>query len=252
MKKIVFSDYDGTIYTEDGRAAENVAAIKNWRAAGGKFVIATGRGFTSAQDAAGEYGIPFDYVIMNNGALIADANWNLVSELTIDPALAQAVADFIQDNFADLVEGFYYYGLGNKSKDKEGVITKIRVQTKGRDHEPMLRIADAVNHAFPSVIAHATLTDMYPLEQFPDANYQIVDIVATVAGKESAIRWVLEREGLAPADAVTVGDGANDVEMLEHYGGYAIRGSMAAQMLADSPNTKTTESVVALLAEISA
>jgi hydroxymethylpyrimidine pyrophosphatase-like HAD family hydrolase len=49
MKKIVFCDYDGTIYTEDGKLDENVAAIRRWHDAGGKFVIATGRGFASAQ-----------------------------------------------------------------------------------------------------------------------------------------------------------------------------------------------------------
>ncbi|MCL2038485.1 HAD family hydrolase [Candidatus Saccharibacteria bacterium] len=242
MKKIVFSDYDGTIYTDDGNTTNNVAAIKKWHAAGGKFVIATGRGFTSAQDAAGEYGIPFDYCIMNNGALIADSNWTLISELTIDPPLAQEIAEFVQNNFAAQIEGLYYYGLGSKSHQPTGVITKIRVQTHGRNHEPMLRIAKALNHAFPDVIAHATLTDMYPLEQFPDANYQIVDIVGAKAGKERSIQLILERESLSPDDVITIGDGANDVEMLEQYDGYAIRGSMAAQM--------TTGKTVASLADM--
>ena len=246
VKKIIFSDYDGTIYTRDGGVAENVQAIKRWHEAGGKFVIATGRGFTSAKDAAGEYGIPFDYVIMNNGALIADSEWNLISELTVDSTTAQEIRQFIEHNFRDLVEGFYYYGLGSKSSEPMGVITKIRVQTKGRDHEPMLRIANAVNHTFPDVIAHATTTDMYALEQFPDANYQIVDIVGVRAGKERAIELVLEREGLTADDVVTVGDGANDAEMIERYDGYAIRGTMVDAMT----DSKTTTSVGALIDEL--
>lgn len=242
MKKIIFSDYDGTIYTEDGKTAENVAAIKKWREAGGKFVIATGRGFTSAQDVAGEYGIPFDYVIMNNGALIADSNWNLISQLTIEPSTANDILNFIQSNFTDIVEDIYYYGLGRKSKVPTGVITKIHVQTKGRDHEPMFRVTNAINHAFPNVIAHATSTDMYSIDEFP---YQIVDIVGIGAGKESAIRWVLEKESIAPSDAVTIGDGANDVEMIKRYNGYAIRGSMADGMT----NGKTAESVASMINE---
>ena len=46
-KKIVFSDYDGTIFITEEDMLKNVEAIENYRNLGGKFVIVTGRSKTS-------------------------------------------------------------------------------------------------------------------------------------------------------------------------------------------------------------
>ena len=240
--KIIFSDYDGTIYTEDGMVEKNVGAIKEWHDNGGKFVIATGRGLTSAKKVIDQYGIPFDYCIINNGAVVVDSDYNLLLKLTIPLVEVKKIATFIRDNFSSEIEGIYYYGLGEKTIEPEDIVTKVRAQTIGRDHAPMQAVTDAINQSFPNVIAHVTLTDMYPLEQFPDSNYQIVDIGYGEAGKQHAMRFILEREGLRSIDATAIGDGANDIEMIKNYDGYALGGSVAAKM-----NGKITASVFELI-----
>ncbi len=64
--------------------------------------------------------------------------------------------------------------------------------------------------------------------------------------KAAAIQFVLERERLTAADATAIGDGPNDLEMVEAYDGYAIAGTSLA---AEQPELKTVASVAELLAD---
>jgi len=148
VKKIIFSDYEGTILARDGSTAKNAQAIDRWRAAGKKFVIATGQGFAAPNEVL----VQFDYIITDGGREIRDANWELL----------------------------YQEAIGAR------------------------------------------------------------------ASKTKAIEVVLAREQITPDDAVTIGDGPNDVEMIEKYDGYAIHGTFADEMT----NDKTAKSVAMMIDEL--
>lgn len=220
MKKIVFCDYDGTFYTDEKSVQLNVEAVKRFRGQGGKFVIATGRGMDSIDKAIGQYSIPFDYLILNNGAFITNNNKEVIFKKDISAKVTKKAAGFIENNFRDLLEGIYYYGFGDKSKTPEDTTTKMRAQTFGKSHSPAEEIEQAINRNFPELKAHATWTDLYP-----DRNYQIVDITNAEISKETAIDFVLRLENLSDHEATAVGDSRNDVSMIQKYNGYAMEQS---------------------------
>jgi len=73
--KILFSDLDGTLLTDDKRILdEDMAAIQQMLNQGNKFLITTGRPLTSAKKMAQKYGFfkPGFYLVSFNGGLIYD------------------------------------------------------------------------------------------------------------------------------------------------------------------------------------
>ncbi|MDE5618574.1 MAG: Cof-type HAD-IIB family hydrolase, partial [Clostridia bacterium] len=71
--KIIFSDFDGTISKSDNTVTDNVKAkIASYRAAGGKFVLATGRLFSSILPRIKELGIDSGEAIVYQGGGVYD------------------------------------------------------------------------------------------------------------------------------------------------------------------------------------
>ncbi len=66
--KILISDFDKTFYTEN--YDNNIKLINEFVNAGNKFVIATGRSYTSIKKEINKYNIPYNYLICNNGSVI--------------------------------------------------------------------------------------------------------------------------------------------------------------------------------------
>ena len=99
--KILFSDYDGTLYTGEDSVAKNIEAIKTFRAADHKFVIATGRSLESIQRIFAEHPIPYDYLILNNGSLVTDNQNQFILKHTISPPpidLVEKIITFAKQN----------------------------------------------------------------------------------------------------------------------------------------------------------
>ena len=78
--KLLVSDYDGT-FNEDkslSKINNNIDAVKRFMSNGNLFAFATGRSFYSIKEETSCYKIPYDYLICNNGAMVFDANNNII------------------------------------------------------------------------------------------------------------------------------------------------------------------------------
>ena len=80
--KILASDYDNTLvpFGEGKPRQKVVKAVKKLQAAGGKFVLSTGRAFPSVNLKGQLGGIRFDYAITCNGACVVDREGRIVAE----------------------------------------------------------------------------------------------------------------------------------------------------------------------------
>ncbi|MGN1386024.1 MAG: HAD-IIB family hydrolase [Bacillus sp. (in: firmicutes)] len=73
MKKIIFSDMDGTIVDYNGvRHPKDKEMIQKLREAGHYFAFCTGRNEKEAQVLIDTYDFPYDFLVLNNGAHIVD------------------------------------------------------------------------------------------------------------------------------------------------------------------------------------
>lgn len=229
--KCAVSDFDRTLYVNETVSEENIRAVRAWQQAGHWFVIATGRNETSVREKLERYGICPDALILNNGAVIRDAEGKeLFCRLLKDEA-ARRVLRYLH--------GLNDDGSGVSTREKkwnvlsashtttqkagDGTITIDEIEglseivqihrRRPGDEEGILQLCEEVNRRFPEVSAYANVWN--------------ADIVAHGVNKAAAIGW-LERYMGGFEEIRVIGDSRNDVEMIRRYRGAAPRHAGAA------------------------
>ncbi len=213
-KQIVFSDYDGTIYITEEDMLKNINSIEEYRKLGGKFVIVTGRSKKSIGNVINKYNIPYDYIISNNGAVIFDSDMVKIYERAITADISNRIVDYLKTK--DNIE-IFFYGDDDKVEYKGQDLLKLRIRTT--DYKLAQTIESEINSIFKDdVKAHSDFPSMY----YSDIDFVIIDVVSKNAGKENAIKRLLDILNIEKEQVVTIGDGRNDIEMIKEYNGYSM------------------------------
>ena len=125
--KILASDYDNTLvpFGEKQPRPAMVKAVKKLQAAGGKFVLSTGRAWSAINRKGQLGGIRFDYAITCNGACVVDKNGAIVAEHPMTSEEMYALVDFCEDynyplqfNFKDAYYVYCEYDILHKHYDQ--------------------------------------------------------------------------------------------------------------------------------------
>lgn len=213
MKKIIISDYDKTLYTNDKSMLINIDMIKKFREQGNLFVIATGRSFESLKVKLTKYSIPFDYLILSNGTVILDKSREVILSYNISNNVVEHVVEKM-NNFKGYIESIELFDVFSEDvKIANKFITKIRVMTKTIENAQ--EIALYINKNYTEVKAYAI-----------DANrYKFAEIISINTDKGNAIEKILKIENISEENVFTIGDGSNDIEMIKKYDGYGMTDS---------------------------
>ena len=116
--KILASDYDNTLvpFGEGKPRQKVVKAVKKLQAAGGRFVLSTGRAYPCVSLKGQLGGIRFDYAITCNGACVVDREGRIVAEHPLTAEEMYALVDFCEDynyplqfNFRDACYAYCEY-----------------------------------------------------------------------------------------------------------------------------------------------
>lgn len=214
-KQIVFSDYDGTIYITEENMPKNVKSIEEYRNSGGKFVIVTGRSKTSVVKVIKKYNIKYDYIISNNGAVIFNSDMEKIYEQAIATDVSNKIIDYLKTK--ENIE-IFFYDDEDKVEYHNQELLKLRIRTS--NYELAQTIEDEVNSMFKDEVkAHSAFPGMY----YDNHDFVIVDIVSKNAGKENAIKKLLDVLNIEKEQVVTIGDGRNDIGMIKQYHGYSMK-----------------------------
>lgn len=230
--QLLASDFDNTLvpFGEPKPRPAVVKAVKKLQAAGGRFVLSTGRGYCVVhKEQLG--GIRFDYAITCNGACVVDKNGTIVAEHPLTNEEMYALVDFCEDynyplqfNYRDAYYAYCEYGALKGFYDampKSGLTC-----LDGEDQDRHL--IDMPHAAFvvmpPQELAHFN-------EKFGHLNLHFMqvggvgkdgwccyDVVRGGMDKGVGLADLCEKIGLTLADAVAAGDSANDVGMLKAAG----------------------------------
>ena len=92
QKRLIATDYDGTLNRNGVIDDETRAAIDRWRADGRYFGVVTGRGI-DFYDTAKEVRLPFDYLIVYNGSLVLSEDKTVLFESLIPAETFAAVEE---------------------------------------------------------------------------------------------------------------------------------------------------------------
>ena len=230
--QLLDSDFDNTLvpFGEPKPRPAVVKAVKKLQAAGGRFVLSTGRGYCVVRkEQLG--GIRFDYAITCNGACVVDKNGTIVAEHPLTNEEMYALVDFCEDynyplqfNYRD---AYYAYCEYDALKGFYDAMPKSGLTClDGEDQDRHL--IDMPHAAFvvmpPQELAHFN-------EKFGHLNLHFMqvggvgkdgwccyDVVRGGMDKGVGLADLCEKIGLTLADAVAAGDSANDVGMLKAAG----------------------------------
>ncbi|KQX74250.1 MULTISPECIES: HAD family hydrolase [Aeromicrobium] len=221
VPKLVALDVDGTIVNGDNELSDVVRdAVVAIRDAGIETVISTGRAISGVMDTAAKLGFTDGLAVASNGAVVFTYDpVEVVHSVTFDAA--DAVRRVLQE-VPDAIVAVEQVGSGFRVNrpfpetefagqfvidDVEKLIAEpvTRVVIRSTDHTPA---------EFTAIVHDLGLTG---------TNYFIgysawLDLAPEGVSKASGLDVVCERLGLTAADVLAVGDGNNDLEMLQWAG----------------------------------
>lgn len=230
--KLLASDFDNTLvpFGEPRPRTAVVKAVKKLQAAGGKFVLSTGRGdCVINKEQLG--GIRFDYAITCNGACVVDKNGAIVAEHPLTNEEMYALVDFCEDyNYPlqfDFRDAYYAYCEYDALKGfYDGMANSGLSCLDGEDQDRHL--IDMPHAAFvvmpPEELAHFNEKYGHLELHFMQVGgvaqngWYCYDVVRGGMDKGVGLADLCEKMGLTLADAVAAGDSANDVGMLKAAG----------------------------------
>lgn len=231
--KILASDYDNTLvpFGEKFPRPAVVKAVKKMQAAGGKFVLSTGRAYSAIKEKGQLGGIKFDYAITCNGACVVDSKGSIVAEHPLTPEEMYALVDFCEDynyplqfNYRDAYYAYCEYDYLHASYQKMNSPGLDCLDGEDQDRHlidmphaafalvPPEHVAD-----FDAKYGYLGLHWMMVGAQNADG-YCFYDIVRGGVDKGTGLADLCEKMGLTLADAVAAGDSANDLGMLRAAG----------------------------------
>ncbi len=228
MSKVVFFDLDGTIVDESNEICPSaIRTIRELRANGHKTAVATGRGGFEMVDFIKKYALElFDIVLYNNGAQCEYQN-DVLFRHPLNPTEVAAIIQIARKNGIE-------YGVGSEyewrfSVDYHPAIEQI-------SDGGFLKIKDRLDpdyHLGRNVYSGLLFADMSVLPLFEPVLMDCEIVQGILIGgkisphidfwsknitKADGIRNVLDLLGSTIEDCVGVGDGFNDIQMLQQVG----------------------------------
>lgn len=230
MIRLIASDLDDTLLNRDGQiSGVNREVIREAVAQGIVFTIVTGRMFKSAVPFALELGLDrHQPIICYNGALIRRLSGETLYESYLSPELAQAVAEhgrrrgwtinaYFEDELyvAEINSDVERYAAGVQVQVtavgdlvgfiKDGGRRLAKILIPGPPEDSRDRIAELKELAGPQI-------------EIASSKPHFIEITSANTTKGRALQWLIDFLGIRPAEVLAVGDGNNDVSMLEMAG----------------------------------
>lgn len=197
IKKLIASDFDGTLYRLGKITKYDIRNIKKWQADGRYFGIVTGRGSDFTKTIS-EFDVKPDFLILYNGALIIDKNGNILKESFIDSKTYNEISDFLS-GFSDVIS------FGKKTDTEFNRQFYARFNTPERS----LEVADVINDRFGDKIT-----------AFVNGTH--INIAKKGTSKSNGVSFTLSHFGLNEDECAVVGDDFNDLDMIITHDGWAM------------------------------
>ncbi len=227
MYKIIFSDIDGTLLTSDQRISVNTKKkIKELEKKGIRFVLASSRPEHAVFPIMRELDIKAP-VISYSGALVHDADGNIIQSLEIPPQTAQEIHDFITDTYTGICCCVYSRDLWladdkkNEWLIKEEEITGLSaVVGKIADYPEYGGVHKVLCMGDKAVIDDiaAGLGQRFPEVSICRSKDTYLEINNPAASKANAMRFLCDFMNIPLSQTTALGDGEVDMEMIQTAG----------------------------------
>lgn len=211
MKKILISDYDGTFYQNDIDIKKNIDKVNEFRTLDNLFVLATGRSYVDLKQKIDKYEIPYDYLILNHGALLLSKDLEILKVFTLDKELVDSILEYAnndKDIYDIVLIDTFNKGINNTSNI-------VKIMLKLYNYDKALEVKNYIDKSYTNIKSYLISED----------NHYLVEIVSSEASKSLMIDKILDKEKIVKKNVYTIGDGINDIDMIRDYNGYRVRNS---------------------------
>lgn len=226
--KLVVTDLDGTLLNPEHTVSPRVeAAVKAVMAKGIPVVIATGKTRWSARHLIELFDLQTPGIYLQ-GMTLNDRYGTHMQRIDLDTQIARDVLDYAeQTGFARVCTLYCGEDLYCKAYVPEIDILENFGEPRPKavgDLYPIIE-NNAVNkvHFYDSAEAIRTLrTGLEPIlhnrAKIVNAAYEILEVVPLNTSKGAMLKVLLPQLGIDPINMLAIGDGENDLEMLEMAG----------------------------------
>lgn len=234
MRRMVATDYDGTLNQGGVIHSDTLEAIAAWRAQGHLFGVVTGRDYVKGFDYfRREARFPFDFVINGNGAQAFDGQGNLLFSTVIDGGRPWGTSTLASALICRLLEWTeqpcgisfertrldFHPAFLHGSQGENGVYSPFS-HLDGVGDFVMANACCATPEEAGRVVA--MLEKEFGQFLQPVQNGFCIDIAAVGVDKGTGVRRLAEQLGILPDDVWVAGDNYNDRTMLEAFHGCAM------------------------------
>lgn len=219
--RLVALDVDGTLVSGTNEMSPAVReVVRAIRDSGIETVISTGRAIPGVLDTTAKLGFDHGYAVASNGAVVfAYDPVEIIHSVTFDASDAvRRVMELVPDAIVAVEELGVGFRVNRPFPDGE-VTGQFEVEdVESLIAEPVTRVVirstDHTPEEFTAIVHDLGLTG---------TNYYIgysawLDLAPDGVSKASGLEVLCQRLGVAQADVLAVGDGNNDIEMIQWAG----------------------------------
>ncbi|UVJ39712.1 HAD family hydrolase [Arthrobacter sp. CJ23] len=240
QKLMVALDVDGTLVDHDGHMSEGVRrAAQDVVAEGHDVLIATGRSLNATLPIIEQIGLLHGYAVCCNGGVTLrldpalDAGYEIIHKATFDPAPALKALRQRLPNAKYALED----EDGNFLSTERFQDASFGVEAIGVDFQTMLDATAVRVVVFSSENTSEDFNEAIRHIGLSGVTYSVgwtawLDIAAAGVTKASALEQLRRRLGTQQIHTVAVGDGRNDIEMLNWAGRGVAMGQAPQEVLA--------------------
>lgn len=224
---ILASDYDGTLKIRNEISKEDKEAISLFRSCGHKFGIVTGRSIGMIRNELKALNFDYDFIVGGNGAVIANDKGEVIQQFNIEPEAAMQLIHHVLLDEANMIGVSNGIEFGNI---QDGLIQEDKNHNE-LIHTEMLNGYDIVdskqinsfyfksNTKEKTKILYDECVRLFNDELNFHFNNGIIDATKRGVDKRSGIENLTH---LIKGEIHVIGDGFNDLPMIEYYGGYTL------------------------------
>lgn len=217
MRKLLATDLDGTLLTDNKVTKENSESVYKFQKEKGLLVVSTGRPYNGIGMLKEESNIIAKYYILLNGALVTDSLGNMIEQKFIKKDIIENILEdvFEDGTFISLETGYVTYVL--TEGDNLPYPVKIRVNSleEIKNDISLITVYSPMKEITEIDIIKNNINKKYGDKIIAYRNDKYIDIVPLGCSKGSALRDIVDKEQIIEENVYAIGDSWNDFSMFE-------------------------------------